>query len=72
MDRVAVVFHSAMSDDVSVSSVDPASKQESLIGVVPSRNGTMNVGVLPGTELRVRLLVGTYVERASCANGNHA
>lgn len=64
-----VVVLNSFAGDVSVWSVDPTSKQETLIGNAPA-GGAVSGDVLPGTELRVRIgngaLIGAYqLEKAA-------
>ena len=66
-----VVVLNSFAGDVSVWSVDPTSKQETLIGNAPA-GGAVSGDVLPGTELRVKIgngaLIGTYqLEKAAYA-----
>ena len=61
-----VHFQNGMSVDVAVSSGDPTSKQESLIGNVPAGGAPLVGNALPGTEFRVRFArqaawIGTYI-----------
>src|SRR5262245_51121766 len=63
--KTKVSFQNMTALNVSVWSVDPTSKQETLIGNAPA-GGAVSGDALPGTELRVRLgeagaLVATYV-----------